>query len=205
MPQTREEILAKKVISERKRRERMKEAGTYKEHRRREHEALYARLQQDPDRYEAHKASGRRFTNANRAGWTDERKAERSAYMMEWRCENPEVLRGYRDKRFAKDRLAFLLYNAKRNAEKKGVPFNLTRDDIVVPNVCPVLGIPLDVSIPNRVPRHDAPSLDRLIPELGYVKGNVYIISNRANVIKSNGTAAEHDAVAAYIRARGGS
>lgn len=204
MAQTREEILAKKVIAERNRRERMRLAGTYKEHRRKEHETLYARLHDDPNRYEEHKARGRRHTNANRAAWTDEQKAAKSEYNAAWREKNPESLQEYRDKRFKKDRFAFLLYNAKRNAEKRDVPFDLTRDDIVVPYVCPVLGIPLDVSTPNGAPRPDAPSLDRLVPELGYVRGNVYIISNRANVIKSFGTAKEHDAVAAYIRARGG-
>ena len=37
----------------------------------------------------------------------------------------------------------------------------------------------------------DSYSLDKIIPELGYVKGNVWIISNKANAIKSNASLEE--------------
>ncbi len=37
----------------------------------------------------------------------------------------------------------------------------------------------------------DSPSLDKIIPKLGYVKGNVWVVSNKANRIKSNATIEE--------------
>lgn len=37
----------------------------------------------------------------------------------------------------------------------------------------------------------DSPSIDRIIPELGYTKGNIRVISNRANLLKSNATIEE--------------
>ena len=45
----------------------------------------------------------------------------------------------------------------------------------------------------------NCPSLDRIVPKKGYVEGNIAWISNRANVIKNDGTAEEHLKVAEYI------
>lgn len=59
---------------------------------------------------------------------------------------------------------------------------------------CPVLGIKLNLKIPNRGDRgdnlrnYDSPSLDKIIPSLGYAKGNIWVISYRANTIKNNCT-----------------
>lgn len=55
------------------------------------------------------------------------------------------------------------------------------------------LGLLLDGSRRDR-----KPSLDRVVPSLGYVKGNVRVISFRANRIKSDATADELRAVLSY-------
>lgn len=73
-----------------------------------------------------------------------------------------------------------LLISAKQRASKFSIPFNITIDDIVIPDLCPILKQPL---IPKT---RYAPSLDRLIPEKGYVKGNVWVISNKANSMKND-------------------
>jgi hypothetical protein len=78
---------------------------------------------------------------------------------------------------------------AKHRAKKKGIPFDLLPEDIKIPNRCPLLGIKL-VAHRDRV-QFDSPSLDRLVPRLGYVRGNVLVISNRANVLKNDGTLPE--------------
>ena len=49
----------------------------------------------------------------------------------------------------------------------------------------------------------NSPSLDRIRPQLGYVAGNVRVISNRANHLKSNGTISEFEAVLAYMKREG--
>jgi hypothetical protein len=46
----------------------------------------------------------------------------------------------------------------------------------------------------------DSPSLDRVIPELGYVQGNVIWVSHRANSIKQNATAEEILAVGQFYK-----
>jgi hypothetical protein len=45
----------------------------------------------------------------------------------------------------------------------------------------------------------NGPHLDRIVPSLGYVVGNVAFISNRANRIKGEGTMVEHYAIADWI------
>jgi hypothetical protein len=45
----------------------------------------------------------------------------------------------------------------------------------------------------------NSPSIDRIDPERGYVKGNIKIISFRANQIKSDASHQELKLVAAYV------
>lgn len=86
---------------------------------------------------------------------------------------------------------------AKNRAKKLNLPFNLKLEDLVIPSICPVLGISLNL---NRGKLSDfSPTLDRMIPSLGYVKSNVQIISNRANRIKSNATLEEVKNLVIYM------
>jgi hypothetical protein len=67
-------------------------------------------------------------------------------------------------------------------AKLKNVPFNITHEDLPISHVCPVLGVPFVFGKGYR--DHYGPSVDRIVPELGYVKGNVKVISLRANRLK---------------------
>jgi len=87
------------------------------------------------------------------------------------------------------DKNKLLLCRYRYNAKRKGVPFNLTLDDIKIPEFCPILGIPLARS--TGAPTDSSPSLDRINPSLGYVRSNVIVISYRANRIKNNATISE--------------
>lgn len=84
-------------------------------------------------------------------------------------------------------------------AQKTGVPFALKAFDVIIPDRCPVLGIPLILTRGKVTP--NSPSIDRLIPELGYVPSNIRVISWRANKIKSDESNPEvFERIAAYIR-----
>ena len=96
-------------------------------------------------------------------------------------------------------RESLMLSRCKYRAKQSGLPFNLTKDDIVIPEFCPVLGIKLRQMAIDEEPKRgyhpQAPSLDRIIPELGYVKGNVRVISARANLLKNDATVLELELV----------
>jgi hypothetical protein len=85
---------------------------------------------------------------------------------------------------------------AKKRARLNDVSFNLTVEDILIPEFCPVLGIKLERN--EGASSAASPSLDRIFPERGYVKGNVRVISHKANTIKNNATAEELEKVLAY-------
>jgi hypothetical protein len=78
---------------------------------------------------------------------------------------------------------------AKSRAKKNNLPFNIELDDIVIPERCPLLGIKIESTEVRNSPNN--PSLDKIIPEKGYIKGNVWVISNRANTLKNDATLQE--------------
>ncbi len=86
---------------------------------------------------------------------------------------------------------------AYQRARVKNIPFNIEVSDIFIPKFCPVLGILLVIG--NRGQGYDSPSLDRIIPELGYVKGNIAVISWRANNLKRDATLEELKAVVSWF------
>lgn len=96
----------------------------------------------------------------------------------------------------------YLVANARMRAKKAGVPCTIRASDIQIPATCPVLGIPLQVApwTGRRAPQAGSPSLDRIHPALGYVPGNIRVISHRANMLKNNATIAELEAVLAYCQ-----
>jgi hypothetical protein len=113
--------------------------------------------------------------------------------------ENPQRNSQHSQRRKQTDPVWYILLSAKARAKKNGLEFNLERGDFEVPAVCPALGIPLFWGERTYMAKnHNAPSLDRLDPTKGYVKGNVRVISNRANFIKTNATAEELRLVAEY-------
>lgn len=99
-----------------------------------------------------------------------------------------------------------IVANARQRGRQLGLEGTITVADIVWPTHCPVLGIKL--YYPDRTGyggdarRMDRASLDRWDNTKGYVPGNVFVISFRANILKSDATAAELQAVANYARKR---
>lgn len=78
--------------------------------------------------------------------------------------------------------------HAKERAARLGIPFSLELVDISIPETCPVLGILL---VRRSKTSPGSPTLDRLIPRLGYTKENTRVISHRANTIKNSASLEE--------------
>jgi hypothetical protein len=101
-------------------------------------------------------------------------------------------------KQFRRDKPQMVMvYAARKNATRAGVPFDLTINDVTIPEYCPILGIRLRRGVGKAC--HASPSLDRIVPAKGYVRGNVRVISNRANSLKRDATLEEMRAVLADL------
>lgn len=88
-----------------------------------------------------------------------------------------------------------IFHAAKTRAKNKNITFTITIEDVIIPTDCPVFGIPLDHS-----DRLHAPTLDRIINNLGYIPGNVRVISAKANRLKNNGTIEEFEQILRYMK-----
>jgi len=118
----------------------------------------------------------------------------KSLRAVQWAKDNPE--------RRAKIKLDYLLRDpqrriwkaAKDNAKKAGIEFNIEKSDIVIPEVCPVFGKPFVYG-----DRRWSASIDRIDSDKGYVKGNIQIISNLANRMKSDASPEELYLFASWI------
>ncbi len=110
---------------------------------------------------------------------------------------NKEHIRRHKDPRRC------IYFNAKSSALKKDLEFNLEIADIVIPEYCPLLGLKLvwePIRRQEGIARRSAhASIDRIDNTKGYVKGNVWVISWRANMIKRDATLDELQRVAAGL------
>ena len=89
-----------------------------------------------------------------------------------------------------------VLSMAKQRAKAANVPFDLGIDDIVIPERCPVSGVVLSRGVGKL---HDSsPTMDRIVPKLGYVRGNIVFVSMRINRLKSDATLDEIRAMAKF-------
>lgn len=89
-----------------------------------------------------------------------------------------------------------MLTGARKRHYDCGVPFDLKVEDIHVPERCPVFDKPLVMDDPSS---EWYPNLDKITPHLGYVRGNIVVMSARANRIKNDATLEELKALVAFM------
>jgi hypothetical protein len=138
---------------------------------------------------------------------------DRREYNKEWRNKNKEKVSANKKayvKRATKEQIARwrlssdnyaknnperrILSIIKYRAKQKNMEFNLEPEDIKIPETCPIFNYPLIKQLDNKGkfgPRYNSPSVDRIDNTKGYVKGNIQIISNKANSMKSSATPEE--------------
>ena len=93
---------------------------------------------------------------------------------------------------------------AKARAKKYNHKFEIDVVDIIIPKFCPVLGIKLSKELfkdEKYKAKDNSASIDRINSQHGYTKNNIAVISWRANSIKNEGSAEEHEAIAEFMEA----
>lgn len=99
---------------------------------------------------------------------------------------------------FRSDPRRRLVVLARHRAKAKGLPFALSHVDFDIPRFCPVLGLVLRRG--RGVASDNSPTLDRITPAAGYVRGNVIVVSNRANRLKGDASWSELIRLAAFYQ-----
>lgn len=142
------------------------------EDRRKNTDRMRRKYAADPDLRSRARLQAREWANANRA----KVRAVKRAYDNR-RRQSPDT--------WARHMISILKIRC-RNAN---LPFDLTPGDIIatIPQdgICPAIGIPI---IFGKKLSRNSPSIDRIIPSRGYVRGNVAVISHRANSMKQDCT-----------------
>lgn len=119
----------------------------------------------------------------NKSGWKDIKGDIRYSY-----CKNCEAKR--MEERYKKNPIPQMLSNSRIRAKNKNIPYNIATKDIndIWPkdNKCPVLNINFEMGYKNKKTKSHAPSLDRIEPKKGYVKGNILVVCDIVNRLKSD-------------------
>lgn len=121
-----------------------------------------------------------------------------------WRAANPDLYAAQRKRngdsraeRYRKNPAYYLWRTARLRAKAEGLPFEIEVNDVIVPDTCPITGAKIDVLTSNY---ESGASLDRVVNELGYVKGNVRVISRKANRLKQDATIEQVERILAYMK-----
>ena len=100
---------------------------------------------------------------------------------IERRKANPQKYKAILDASRKRDPARKLLNAARNRAKSKNLEFDITKEDIIIPKYCPLLNIELSVYGNSD----NSPSLDRIDNRKGYIKGNIWVISFKANRMKN--------------------
>lgn len=122
----------------------------------------------------------------NNKKWQEENRDKTKAYLKKYKSSNNPKYLAYCEANYEK----WLLSNAKRAEKDRGIPCDLELTDIYIPKSCPYLGIPL-TRIRGAGQLDTNASIDKIDPTKGYVKGNIQIISRKANRMKNNASIVE--------------
>lgn len=83
-----------------------------------------------------------------------------------------------------KNHVSTMLSNARKRANKKGITFDLVKEDIIIPEICPILKVPFEIGTKDNYDY--TPTIDRIDNSKGYTKDNIQIITNKANSMKNS-------------------
>lgn len=155
-----------------------------------------------PDIKEKHAAQHRERV----AKSTEAHRAVKKEYYAEWHLKNRDRRNEAATKNYVRaitdEPETVMVRRIRQRAKVAGIPFDLTVYDLPIPDTCPVLGVQLDHSYHGtKGARQNSPSVDRIVPELGYVSGNVRVMSHRANTLLNNASLEEMEKVLEFLRA----
>lgn len=147
------------------------------------------------------KTCPRGHSSENKDAWGHCRLCAKERYVR-----SPAIRKRERErvrKRRARNVAGYMISVLRRNARKRGHEFALKPADILpLPTHCPILGIKLDYSGDGEGDRDNFASVDRFDSAIGYLPGNVTVISYRANWLKQDATLDELKRIVTWMENR---
>ena len=165
----------------------------------------------DKKRYVKKITKQRRVNPNTRKEWVFGEQDSRGMYFVGYRNYGDEegypVMKFNSPDGYLRAKVNHAIRNFIRRCKEKNIPYNkdcLNADYLIsiMPKdmVCPVLGVEMRFGISDGNSEYQSPSLDKIIPSKGYVRGNVVWISYKANRIKQDGSAKEVMKVAKWLK-----
>ena len=93
-------------------------------------------------------------------------------------------------------------FAARHRAKNRGMEFSILPEDIQIPEFCPVLGIKLQQNKGSGKNQPSSPSLDRIDNSKGYIKGNIVVMSLRANNLKGSASVEELELILEFVKSK---
>lgn len=116
-------------------------------------------------------------------------KVRQAEYMRNLRLTDNDKVKETRNKSYHKDPRRKLFMSAKSRSKRLNIPFNIDIEDIIIPDKCPLLEVPFIQGTKDNY--QYSYSLDRIDNSKGYIKGNIQVITNKANSMKNNASVEE--------------
>ena len=136
--------------------------------------------------------------------WRERNREKYLERARRWKAANPEKVKAsfkrWRSK--PENRIRTLVIGRVWDAKKSGIPFDEAALMELAENPavkCAVGGCVLDYDNGARS-NYSAPSIDKVVPQRGYVRGNIAVVCRLHNTIKGGASAAEHRLIADYIQ-----
>lgn len=120
-------------------------------------------------------------------------------YRNSWADPSNEKIYTYTREFYRKNPHKRLVNQARVRAKRKGLAFDITYDDVTIPPICPVLGIPLKSHQGKRL-QDDSATIDRIDSSRGYTRDNIVVISWRANRLKNDATVNELEQIVKFYK-----
>ena len=137
--------------------------------------------------------------------YTDEQLENRRAAHRRWVERNPgkrkQYYKDYDEARYDTRAPQRMVNSARTRAKQANLPFDLRKADIIIPQNCPICHEIMASARGVRGGAKNSPTLDRVICDKGYVKGNIAVICKNCNSKKGHASSAELRQIADWIDA----
>lgn len=127
--------------------------------------------------------------------WPEDKKQRARAAHRRWKDRNKDARARYWKEYAAARPTSDKLF---RSMQSRKIFYDIDPCDIIVPDTCPICEVKMQPSN-QRGGSVTSPTLDKVIPNKGYVKGNIAVICKGCNSLKGKGSASEHRRIADYI------